>query len=136
MPFYDNVCRLCSDRGIKISAMLLDLNMSKAAATKWKNGGKPTRSSVLRIAEYLGVSKECLLTDGVYDGVCNTANIISEPSLPSSAVDRGTDLLSLVFSQQEAIRELVVSNRELSGTIKALIEKKNRGVVVGEALSP
>jgi transcriptional regulator with XRE-family HTH domain len=109
--------------------MLLDLKMSKATATKWKKGGNPTRSSVLRIAEYLGVTKERLLTGEVYDGAGSPTNTIPGPPPPTytspPAPNQGSDLLTLAFSQQETIRELVVSNRELSGAIKALTEKKS-----------
>lgn len=62
--FYDNVKRLCAEKGIAITALALQLGFSRSAPNAWKNLTKPPRiATVKKIAEYFNVPTEALLED-------------------------------------------------------------------------
>lgn len=58
MDFYGKFLTLCSKRGISPSKAVMDIGLSKPAATRWKNGGLPSDSSLHRIALYFAVPVE------------------------------------------------------------------------------
>ena len=59
---YDNISRLCNERNISISKLLLDLGYSKSLGTSLKQGQDTMNSDrLLAIADYLGVSVDELL---------------------------------------------------------------------------
>lgn len=59
---YDNISRLCDERDISISKLLLDLGYSKSLGTSLKQGQDTMNfDRLLAIADYLGVSVDELL---------------------------------------------------------------------------
>ena len=60
---YDRIKAACADRGITVSAMCLQLGMSKSVMSDLHAGRKKTLSSqtLARIAEFLQVSTDSLL---------------------------------------------------------------------------
>lgn len=66
MAFYDNYVRLCAERGMSPSAVALDIGIKKSNVTYWKNGrNNPSDVTIVKIANYFGVSVEELLDDGI-----------------------------------------------------------------------
>lgn len=63
MNFYENVCANCRNKGITLSALLLQMNMSKSNIRNWKNGVVPKLSVRKQIADILCVPMENFLTD-------------------------------------------------------------------------
>ena len=61
--FYDIFVQLCNKRGVKPSRVAIDLDLSKATATKWKNGSVPTGETLQKLADYFGVSVDYLLNE-------------------------------------------------------------------------
>lgn len=59
--FYDIFSRLCEINDVKPSRVCLDLSLSKATATKWKNGSIPSGETLQKIADYFNVSTDYLL---------------------------------------------------------------------------
>ena len=60
--FYDLFCELCARKGIAPTRAALDMGMSKATPTTWKNKGTtPQAAQLQKIAEYFGVSVDYLL---------------------------------------------------------------------------
>ena len=73
--FYDLFCELCARKGIAPTRAALDMGMSKATPTTWKNKGTtPQAAQLQKIADYFGVSVDYLLgnTKGA-DGVSGRA---------------------------------------------------------------
>ena len=61
--FYENYLRLCNAAGKSPSAVALECGLSKAAVNGWKNGrSKPSDATLIKLAEYFGVSVEELTT--------------------------------------------------------------------------
>ena len=61
--FYDNLCRLCEGRGLTVTKLVTNLSLSSGNLSKWKNGGVPRANTLQKIAEYLKVSADALLSD-------------------------------------------------------------------------
>jgi hypothetical protein len=83
--------------------MAVDLKISTTAVTGWKRGARPQSAQVKKIAEYFKVSTD-ELTREAPDGA---------PVADSQ--DGRADLMGIIKSQQEAIRNLSESVRNLSG---------------------
>ena len=56
--FYDNFIKACNLKGKTPSAALSEAGIDKSAATRWKNGKKPTDATLRKLADYFGVSPE------------------------------------------------------------------------------
>lgn len=50
--------RLCADKGISANAACLQMNLSNATATHWKQGSWPRQSTLEKIADYFGYTAE------------------------------------------------------------------------------
>lgn len=62
--FYHRVNELCSRRGMSITALALELGLSKGTPTNWKRMTEaPRRNTVKAVADYFGVSVDFLLSD-------------------------------------------------------------------------
>lgn len=67
--FYDQFCRICSEKGIKPTRVVKDLKLSSGNMTNWKSGRKPKTDIAIRIADYLGVSVDYLLENEKTDKI-------------------------------------------------------------------
>lgn len=57
MNFYDTYVMHCSRVGKTPSGVAREIGISKSIVSRWKNGGgKPTDSTIQKIADYFGVS--------------------------------------------------------------------------------
>lgn len=59
--FWNTFVQLCNERGISPNRVCAELNFSKNAATKWKQGAMPRDTTLRKIADYLGVSVDYLM---------------------------------------------------------------------------
>lgn len=56
--FWKKYNSLCVERGESANAVAKKLNIASGTVTEWKNGRKPRNSTLLKIADYFGVSVE------------------------------------------------------------------------------
>ncbi len=64
--FYDIFVELCAKKGVKPTRAALDMGLSKATPTLWKNKGYTPRGDIInKIAAYFGVSVDYLLGNDV-----------------------------------------------------------------------
>ena len=59
---YDQVNRLCFERGVKMTRLARDLNLSSSAPARWKQGSLPKAETIQKIADYFGVTTDYLLS--------------------------------------------------------------------------
>lgn len=59
--FYEQVCKLCFEHGIKPTALSRKLGLSPSAPGRWKTGSLPKAETVKKIADYFGVTTDFLL---------------------------------------------------------------------------
>jgi len=106
--FYEKLKKLCFERGISVSKMANDLEISTTTATGWKRGAKPQPAQVKKIAKYFNVLVDELV------GESPVPDKASVPAVPVGSSDGRADLMGIIASQQEAIRNLSESVRNLS----------------------
>ena len=56
MEFYGNYVRLCSAKGTSPSAAAIAIGLDKSAASRWARGSVPRYQTLIRIADYFGVT--------------------------------------------------------------------------------
>jgi len=61
--FYDNFVRLCNERGVSPSSVAIKVGVDKSAATRWSRGAEPRYATLMRLADYFGVSMDELSGD-------------------------------------------------------------------------
>lgn len=62
MVLYDNVKKLCEEKGVSILSLEKALGFPRSSICKW-NDNEPGIRKVQKVAEYLGVSIEKLLRE-------------------------------------------------------------------------
>ena len=60
--FFDRFQSLCDSRGISVYKACTDIGLNRSAVAKWKAGGKPNGNTAAKLAQYLGVTTDFLLT--------------------------------------------------------------------------
>jgi transcriptional regulator with XRE-family HTH domain len=60
--FYDNYLKICEERGVAPTRVLVDLGISKSAISNWKNGGEPSNRTKKAIADYFGITVRQLMS--------------------------------------------------------------------------
>lgn len=66
--FYYNLTKLCKQKGISLSTLIKDLNMSTGNLSKWKSGKVPKMNTIMKISKYFGVSVDYFFTsDKLYN---------------------------------------------------------------------
>ena len=61
--FYKRFIELCNSRGVTPSYVGLQVGVSKAAVSGWKNGSSPRDTQIKKIADYFGVHEEYFSED-------------------------------------------------------------------------
>lgn len=59
--FWKNFLSLCVNNNVSPNAVAKELGIASGSVTKWKNGSVPHNTTLLKIAEYFGVTVEYLL---------------------------------------------------------------------------
>ncbi len=59
--FWDNFYNACVQKGTKPNPLAKELNLASGSMTTWKNGKIPNGETLIKIADYLGVSVDYLL---------------------------------------------------------------------------
>ena len=60
--FFNRFQALCDERNISVYRACTDIGLNRSAVAKWKAGGKPNGNTAGKLAEYLGVTTDYLLT--------------------------------------------------------------------------
>lgn len=59
--FYENLKRLCEERGTTPTAVAKAIGISTSMTANWKKGGMPRGDTLQKLADYFGVSTDHLL---------------------------------------------------------------------------
>lgn len=98
---YDRIKTACEQKGITVSAMCLEMGMSKSVLSDLKSGRKKTLSAqtLQRIAEHLGVTADSLLGN-------ESVDILDQVDVAFYG-----DFKELTEEQKEAVRDMVRAMR-------------------------
>ena len=97
--FYDNFIKACNLKGKTPSAALSEAGIDKSAATRWKNGKKPTDATLHKLADYFGVSPEELT------GSTGPAQRKSPAGVPNSDTQSEGQLMAAFFEGGKDLSE-------------------------------
>ena len=95
--FYKNYVRLCNSVRKSPSAVAIELHLGKPTVTRWKAGGTPRDATVLKVADYFGVTVEELM--GETDDP--SAGIKKDPVPKDEAEDSETAELREIWSSAD-----------------------------------
>lgn len=137
MVFYDQIKKLCDTRGIKMTALARQLDLSPASPGRWRTGSVPKGDTLQRIAEYFGVSTDYLLygderpqnivgsasNSAVVQGSHGNLNISSGGELQGLEAELLTLFRSLDFQGKAAVM-MTASNEDQR--MKAQQKEKNQ----------
>jgi transcriptional regulator with XRE-family HTH domain len=60
--FKENFVRLCAEKGVAPSVVCQQIGLSNAAFSAWDEKSIPRKTTLIKIADYFGVTTETLLT--------------------------------------------------------------------------
>lgn len=61
LMFFDNLTKICEEQNIKLTPLLMKLNLSTGNINKWRNGTLPNGEILIKLADSLGCSTDYLL---------------------------------------------------------------------------
>ena len=104
--FYDNFVRLCNSVKKSPSAVALEIGIAKPTVSRWKTGSVPNRSSLLKVADYFGVSVDSLTKGKKENPATNGDEVLSKKQIEmiekikgmsKEELDKKWDALSAIF---------------------------------------
>lgn len=99
--FYKNYVRLCESKKETLTAVALNIGLSNAAPTGWKNGKKPSARTLQRLSTYFGVTVDELTGENEKPSTAEDMNLSKEDA----------ELLELILKaspeKKDAIRMLL-----------------------------
>lgn len=94
--FWDILVSLCVEHNITPSALTKELSIAKGVVTKWKNGSVPHHTTLLKIANYFGVTVEYLKGE-------------EKEKVPVGTSDKTLEFMKLYSKLSEEQQKLVLS---------------------------
>lgn len=79
--FYKRFIELCNSRGVTPSYVGLQVGVSKAAVSGWKNGSSPRDTQIKKIADYFGVNEEYFSEEALETEKAPMPNDIGEENI-------------------------------------------------------
>jgi len=61
--FYERLKRICKAKGTNITKVCTELGLSTSSTSNWKSGKMPNYNSLKKLADYLGVSVDFLISE-------------------------------------------------------------------------
>lgn len=107
--FYSNYVKLCSKLNKSPSAVGEELGFTRASVTGWGNGATPRKSSLIKIADYFGVTVTELMS-GVEErkeapGISAEGSKETISNFISTTNDRAA-LLAIISEASKKLQEL------------------------------
>jgi transcriptional regulator with XRE-family HTH domain len=111
--FWKIFLSLCVNNNVSPNAVAKELGIASGSVTKWKNGSVPHNTTLLKIAEYFGVTVEYLLGE---------TDIKTPPQLPQGGYHGGTDIKEKPSEQTEDDEIIAEIVKALKGFSKKQIK--------------
>lgn len=105
--FFEQLKKACQMRNTSVTAVTLQLNISKSNVTNWKNGTIPNGDVVIRLSELLDVTTDFLLkgTDeqSVFNNTISNSNNVEVNSIKNENTYNSAEKKELSEITQELI---------------------------------
>lgn len=99
--FYKNYVRLCESKNETLTAVALNIGLSNATPTGWKNGKKPSARTLQRLSNYFGVTVEELTREN------EKPSTIEDGSLSKEDAELMELILKASPEKKDAVRMLL-----------------------------
>lgn len=109
MGFYEKYLCLCNSINKSPSAVALELKIGKPSVTRWKNGATPRDATVLKIADYFGVTATELMAGVGEQENAPAAKGEGARETISNFIDTTTDraaLLAIISKASKKLQEM------------------------------
>lgn len=117
--FWEIFLTLCEQHNIKPNPLAKQLGISSGAVTSWKNGKVPHHSTLIKIANYFGVSVDYLL--GKTDEAAPATEKKTAPAMPLTDAEKQ---IFISYRSNAAFREAV-------DNILRLMPKEDPSIILG-----
>ncbi len=109
--FKQNFIKICSDRGVAPTSVLRDIGLSNATFSCWTDESVPRQTTLVKIANYFGISVDDLLQDGdkTSSGTIGNADL---PPLSPEFYNLVDQLTLKELREIQAIMEEKIKNRK------------------------
>ena len=116
--FKEIFIRLCNEKGVAPTVVCKSVGLSDAAFSKWTDESVPRRATLMRIADYFGVSVDYLLGNARLD-----LQRFSSPSPVDEAMAKLTASVQQVVDELDKKKKPVLGlNPKLSSLIDSMSE--------------
>jgi transcriptional regulator with XRE-family HTH domain len=112
MMFFKKIEKLCLNKGITVTDLVLSIGLSGSNVTYWKNGSIPRGKTLKKIADYFDISIDSLVSN---ESSLDKINLVMEELASYSAADN-----KQISIDMEAIKKL---SEESQNELFNLIEK-------------
>lgn len=106
MGFYEKYLCLCNSINKSPSAVALELKIGKPSVTRWKNGATPRDATVLKIADYFGVTVTELMSGVGEQEKAPAAKGEGSKEVASNFIKSTNDRAALLALINEATKKL------------------------------
>ena len=106
--FYDNIYKICRDKGTSPTVILKELGYSTGNVSKWKSGSVPNIEMALAIARKLGVSLDYLITleNELRETLWNSLITLEKSPLDSALSESDREWLNIIALIPEDKQEM------------------------------
>ena len=111
--FYDQFAKLCKERSVSPSAVMVSIGLNKSNATFWKKGSIPKGDTLQKLAAYFGVSVDYLLEN----------EELQENEDIESAIDQIADEHRLSNQDREIIKTFLKLNEPARSALLGYAER-------------
>ena len=112
MTFFNNIQRLCNEKGISVTALGQELGLSNATTAGWRKGSQPRGKTLKMLADYFEVTVDQLMEDSRVTITDNhgiigstTRPLLSSMALSVSCLSRPWSYLAFLSSLVLWIRQ-------------------------------
>ncbi len=113
--FWENFCTLCKNVGKSPNAVAKELSLSSGSVTFWKKGKVPHHSTLLKIADFFGVSVDYLLSDTNGKQTSKHSDDITFPTADALSKDESKLLLTYKILTNEGKKKAAEYISDLAG---------------------
>lgn len=93
MTFFNNIKKLCSAKGISVTALGQELGLSNATTAGWRKGSQPRGKTLKMIADYFNVTVDQLMDSPIIN-ISDNHGIIGSTHAPVTIINGSERTLS------------------------------------------
>ena len=113
--FYQNLIRLCTERGTTPTEVCHSIGLAGSAATKWKSGAIPRDTTLQKIADYFETSTSYLL------GLTDEPNVVLSEQVINNLAESIQNIVDDLDKQKKPVLGL---NPKLSAMIDKMDQEE------------